>query len=140
MKILSTIFLAALIGNSNIKTYDLTITIPNIKNTNVGVHVSVYSSKNKASFTKTGQEFKVLDFKAEVANGKYIIKNLPEGEYAIAIYHDENGDKKCNTNMIGIPKEGYGFTRLDKIWSIPKFDDCKVLLNSNLSVSVNLIY
>lgn len=140
MKVLTTIFLAALIGNVNIKTYDLTITIPNIKNTSGGVHVSVYSSKNKASFTKIGQEFKVLDFKAEGVNGKYVIKNLPEGEYAIAIYHDENGDKKCNTNMIGIPKEGYGFTRLDKIWSLPKFDDCKVLLNKNLSVPINLIY
>jgi uncharacterized protein (DUF2141 family) len=140
MKVLLTVFLAALMGNSNIKTYDLTITIPNIKNTSGGVHVSVYSSKNKASFTKIGQEFKVLDFKAEGATGKYIIKNLPEGEYAIAIYHDENGDKKCNTNMIGIPKEGYGFTRLDKIWSLPKFDDCKVLLNKNLSVPINLIY
>lgn len=140
MKVLLTVFLAALMGSSNIKTYDLTITIPNIKNTSGGVHVSVYSSKNKASFTKIGQEFKVLDFKAEGANGKYVIKNLPEGEYAIAIYHDENGDKKCNTNMIGIPKEGYGFTRLDKIWSLPKFDDCKVLLNKNLSVPINLIY
>ena len=100
----------------------------------------MYSSKNKTSFTKIGQEFKVLDFKAEGINGKYLIKNLPEGEYAIAIYHDENGDKKCNTNMIGIPKEGYGFTRLDKIWSLPKFDDCKVLLNKNLSVPINLIY
>ena len=59
MKVLSTFFLAALIGNANIKTYDLTITIPNIKNTNGGVHVSVYSSKNKASFTKIGQQFKV---------------------------------------------------------------------------------
>ena len=140
MKVVLTFFLAALIGNANMKTYDLTITIPNIKNTNGGVHVSVYSSKNKASFTKIGQEFKALDFKTEGATGKYIIKNLPEGEYAIAIYHDENGDKKCNTNMIGIPKEGYGFTRLDKIWSIPKFDDCKVILNKNLSVPINLIY
>ncbi len=140
MKVLSMFFLAALISNVNVKTYDLTITIPNIKNTNGGVHVSVYSSTNKASFTKIGQEYKVLDFKAEGVNGKYIIKNLPEGEYAIAIYHDENGDKKCNTNMIGIPTEGFGFTRLEKIWSIPKFDDCKLLLNKDLSVSIHVIY
>lgn len=100
----------------------------------------MYNSKNKGSFTIIGQEFKVLEFKAEGVNGKYVIKDLLEGEYAIAIYHDENGDKKCNTNLIGIPKEGYGFTRLKKVWSRPKFDDSKILLNKDLTVPINLNY
>jgi uncharacterized protein (DUF2141 family) len=140
MKALSTIILSAFFFNANVRTYDLTITIPNIKNTKGGVHVAVFSSKNKEEFTKIGKEFKVLDFKAEAVSGKYVIKDLPEGEYAIAIYHDENGDKKCNTNLIGIPIEGYGFTRIAKLFSSPKFDDSKILVNKNISVPINLIY
>lgn len=140
MKVLSTIILSALFFNANVKTYDLTITIPNIKNTKGGIHMAVYSSKNKEAFTKIGQEFKVIDFKAGGAAGKYVIKDLPEGEYAIAIYHDENGDKKCNTNLIGIPKEGYGFTRITKLFSAPKFDDAKVVVNKDVIVPISLIY
>jgi uncharacterized protein (DUF2141 family) len=35
---------------------------------------------------------------------------LPAGSYAVAILHDENDDRKMNTNFFGIPKEGYGFS------------------------------
>lgn len=33
------------------------------------------------------------------------------GIYAVAIYHDENGDTKFNKTFLGFPKEGYGFSR-----------------------------
>lgn len=35
---------------------------------------------------------------------------LPAGQYAVAILHDENEDNKMNTSAIGLPKEGYGFS------------------------------
>lgn len=140
MKALLTVFFAAAATTVSAQTHDITITMPNIKNSKGTIHAAVYSAKNKSSFTKEGQEYKVLNFKNKGAKEKYVIKGLPEGEYAFAFYHDENDDKKCNTNLIGIPKEGYGFTRLQKVWSIPKFDDCSLLLDKDMQVSVTLIY
>ena len=35
---------------------------------------------------------------------------LPSGSYAIAVYHDANGDRKLNRNSAGMPTEGYGFS------------------------------
>jgi uncharacterized protein (DUF2141 family) len=35
---------------------------------------------------------------------------LPSGAYAIALFHDENGNKRLDT-MMGIPREGFGFSR-----------------------------
>ncbi len=32
------------------------------------------------------------------------------GTYAIAVYHDEDGDRNFNRSMIGLPTEGYGFS------------------------------
>ncbi len=32
------------------------------------------------------------------------------GDYAIAIYHDENGDHHFNRSFVGFPAEGYGFS------------------------------
>jgi uncharacterized protein (DUF2141 family) len=32
------------------------------------------------------------------------------GAYAVALFHDENDDHHLNTNALGIPTEGYGFS------------------------------
>jgi len=47
-----------------------------------------------------------------IAQGKGAVRivNIPAGQYAIAILHDENGDNKMNTSLLGLPTEGYGFS------------------------------
>ena len=40
----------------------------------------------------------------------FSFENLPPGSYALAVYHDENGDGKLDTNFLGIPTERYGFS------------------------------
>ena len=44
------------------------------------------------------------------------IASLPPGQYAFALYHDENGDDKFNQNFIGIPKEDYAFSNNAKVF------------------------
>lgn len=36
--------------------------------------------------------------------------DLPPGSYAIALYHDRNGNGKLDSNVLGIPREPYGFS------------------------------
>jgi uncharacterized protein (DUF2141 family) len=38
-------------------------------------------------------------------------ENLPAGNYAVAVIHDENGDREMNSDDLGIPLEGFGFSR-----------------------------
>jgi len=35
---------------------------------------------------------------------------LPPGAYAVAVYHDQNGDHQFNRNRLGLPVEGFGFS------------------------------
>jgi uncharacterized protein (DUF2141 family) len=42
---------------------------------------------------------------------------LPHGSYGIAAFHDENSDFQLNTNFLGIPKEGIGFSNNPIIWT-----------------------
>lgn len=43
------------------------------------------------------------------------------GAYALAIFHDENGNKKLDT-FLGIPREGFGFSRNPAVrFGPPKF-------------------
>ncbi len=39
-----------------------------------------------------------------------IFTGLKPGNYAVQYYHDENLSEEMETNSIGIPKEGYGFS------------------------------
>jgi uncharacterized protein (DUF2141 family) len=36
--------------------------------------------------------------------------NVAPGTYAVAVFLDKNGNGKMDTNMLGIPKEKYGFS------------------------------
>lgn len=36
---------------------------------------------------------------------------LPEGEYAVSVYLDENGNAKLDANVFGVPTELFGFSR-----------------------------
>ena len=42
--------------------------------------------------------------------GDLVFAGLAPGEYAIAAFHDEDRDGDLNTNLLGMPTEGYGFS------------------------------
>ena len=39
-----------------------------------------------------------------------LIDGLKPGNYSFKYFHDENDNKKMDTNIIGMPKEGFGFS------------------------------
>ncbi|WP_298214860.1 DUF2141 domain-containing protein [Acidovorax sp.] len=50
---------------------------------------------------------------AQSSDGKAVVQfaGLPEGEYAVSVFLDENGNMKLDTNLFGLPTELYGFSR-----------------------------
>ena len=70
------------------------------------------------------------------------IDNLPYGDYAVSLLHDENLDSRMNSNMLGIPKEGFGFSGNPKTkLGPPEYDDVRFLfLVQEKKISVSLQY
>lgn len=67
----------------------------------------------------------IKGYSETIINNKCIIqiKDLKPGKYAFKYFHDENNDEKINTNFMGIPKEGYGFSNNAKgKFGPPPFD------------------
>ena len=57
-------------------------------------------------------------------SSKIIICNLKPGKYAIRYYHDENLDGHLDSNFIGMPTEGYGYSNNAKgKYGEPPFKD-----------------
>jgi len=42
--------------------------------------------------------------------GVCVFVGLPPGIYAVSVIHDANDNKKLDTNFLGVPREGYGFS------------------------------
>jgi len=66
---------------------------------------------------------------------------VPAGEYAIALYHDENNNGKCDRNFFGIPKEGFAFSNNVKPFlSAPSFKSCKFSVPQRKKISITLLH
>lgn len=110
---------------------------------------SLKSDKGHVFFGLYNKDKGFLDDESGIATAKvkvtgnkvtYTFKNLPDGDYAIAVYQDVNSNGKCDRNMIGYPTEGFGFSKNYKPkLSAPKFDEVKIAVNQSIKTSIALI-
>lgn len=85
-----------------------------------------------------------------VVHGGFPIKNgevtetfqIPAGTYAIAVIHDENGNHKLDRNLLGIPKEGFGFANNPRVlMSAPSFRTASTRVSCpETRLDIRLIY
>lgn len=48
---------------------------------------------------------------------------VPAGRYALMVIHDENGNGTLDTNLVGMPVEGYGFSNNPRVMRKPTFEE-----------------
>lgn len=73
---------------------------------------------------------------------RVVFEGIPVGNYAVAVFHDENEDRKLNSNMFGIPREGYGTSRDAKgFMGPPKFENAAFeIRQSPVSIQIKMVY
>ena len=102
----------------------LKVIVDNLSTNEGEIEIGVYTPQNK--FPDEKDKFKKYRFKPENMKLEIELTDLKYGEYAFAIYHDENNNGKIDKNMIGIPTEPYAFSNNYKpTIKAPSFDNCK---------------
>ncbi len=116
---------------------ELLIIIKNVKNINGFMHIALYDTKK--SFPKKDGKFLGLKKNTElVVNEGVKIKNLKNGNYAVAVFHDENSNNKFDS-ILGIPLEGYGFSNNPTIYlTVPTFEEAKFLLHNEETKKIEI--
>jgi uncharacterized protein (DUF2141 family) len=73
---------------------------------------------------------------------KIPFRNLTPGSYAVAVFHDENGDRTLNRNGAGMPTEGFGFSNNPIIrQKAPSFGQAIVLVaGPNTGIKIQMKY
>ncbi len=68
-------------------------------------------------------------------------EDIKPGTYAINVFHDENSNKKMETNFIGIPVEGYGFSNNPRLFGPPTFNKTKFIFKeATLTLDIKMNY
>src|SRR5688572_975719 len=51
--------------------------------------------------------------------------DLPPGSYAVQVFHDANDNGRMDTNVVGMPIEGYGFSRNPLVMRKATYDEAR---------------
>lgn len=89
-----------------------------------GIHVKILSIRNSSGtvacalfdtpdgfpndYLRMATNVMVIKIRKDQARCDF--EDIPSGKYAMAVIHDENMNGKLDTNFLGIPTEGYGFS------------------------------
>ncbi len=114
-------------GQAKANTSNLVIHITGFETSNGVAKVALVNSQENYNATKP---FKGFNF--EIINNEVLKTiNLPFGEYAIKVYHDENANDELDTRIFGIPIERYGFSNNARgTLGPPEYEDAVFYLNS----------
>lgn len=117
----------------------LAIEVTGIDDTKGKLYVALYDSKVPFLSDKAISG-KIVEITDNVMNIEF--SDIEEGEYAIAMFYDENDNGILDLGEFGIPMEKYGFSNnVDpaKLFRAPKFDECQFTIKEATSISIKLI-
>jgi uncharacterized protein (DUF2141 family) len=83
-----------------------------------------------------------IEIDPQTLSATAVIKNLPQGNYAAAVLHDENLTGKMDFDAQGIPQEGYGISNNpDTTQGPPTPEDAKFVVNQPESaIEIKMTY
>lgn len=72
----------------------------------------------------------------------HLFTQLPAGEYAVTVMHDENKNGKLDTNLFGIPEEGIGVSNNAlNMFGPPVFQECAIMVREgDNQITIELDY
>ena len=96
------------------------ITIDGLHTAQGNVFIGLYANPSK--FLDGNQSDAMRKVRASTGPITVAFDNLPPGTYAVGAYHDENGNDHLDTNLLGLPVEGYALSNgVRAVFSKPNF-------------------
>lgn len=133
---LHTLLALAAAASAHAQAADLTIRVDNVRSSDGQLMVSLFDKA--ADFLK--RPACAVSAKADAGSTTLVVKDLASGDYAIAVYHDVNGNGKMDSNMMGIPVEPFAFGKdAQGNMGPPAFDAVKLTVpDAGLATHVTL--
>jgi len=118
----------------------LVVEVGGVRNANGTLNVSLFSSAEGFPDDSTQVFRSASSVLSEEETLVFRFERLEFGVYAVSILHDENDNGSMDTNFLGVPREGFGFSNNPRIgFGAPSFNACGFRFDTNattLSVQV----
>lgn len=85
----------------------ISVAVTNVRAAKGEVAITLYPDDKRRFLAKGGKLARVRT-KAQLTTRTCFW--VPAGHYAVAVYHDENGDHEFQRTLVGLPAEGFGFS------------------------------
>ena len=133
------LFLNPLNGGTS-KGSPINITVKGVNNQKGEIMVALFDSSEGFPMNVT-KAVKLSRIPAQQGSVMVQLQDVPPGKYAVALFHDTNGDAILNTNILHIPKEDYGVSNnIKNKFSAPDFKDAVFVHDSLSTLTISLNY
>jgi len=134
--------LAPLFGQTN-DASKLTVRVTGARNAKGAIRVGLFQSAE--GFPENPWKvyrFEQVAIDPQTLSAQAVFDDLPQGAYAVAVFHDENMDGMLDRNFVGLPKEGYGASNNPKkSMVLPAFEEAKFSLDDEEHIiEIKLVY
>jgi len=86
------------------------VKVLDIRNSTGTVDCALFDSPEGFPIEVLRSAMNVMVIKIRKMEARCDFEDIPPGTYALAVIHDENMNGKLDSNWLGNPKEGYGFS------------------------------
>jgi len=121
--------------------YWLNVVADGLRNSNGLLAVTLYADDSSRFLAKKGSLY-VGRVDAKAGTTRACIFVPKPGVYALALYHDENADKKFDRSGLGLPAEGFGFSNNPAtLAGLPTFSSVRLNVSkAGLTTKVHMKY
>ena len=137
-KILFLFLLFVFYGSAFAQTADIQLSIHHIEGSRGQLVLGLF--ENAADFQAKTNPYQAAKVKITDSTVSFTFPAIPKGDYAIAVFHDENEDGKVNTKSMKIPTEGVGISGKMQKMRAPKFEDAVFSLEGDTLIVIRLMY
>ena len=117
----------------------LTITITSVANNQGQLEIGLYA--HSQGFLHIENAFRRAVVEAEQGTTLVRMDEVPNGTYAIALFHDENGNTHLDTNFFHLPAEGTGLSNGARAhFGPPRFRDATFTVSGDTETTVAVHY
>ena len=123
---------------------DLEVRIDGLRSADGEVRVALHRQVQEGSFPSNDSVVAASFRRAAEGAVRVVFADVAPGAYAVAAFHDADGDGALNQNVVGMPTEGHGFSNGARgFMGPPSFDDASVTVDENeavVSITVAIEY
>jgi uncharacterized protein (DUF2141 family) len=120
VSILASFFLASFFIAEPVSAARIIVTVDGLHSARGKVVIGLYS--NPREFLNGDHCDAFYKVRASLAPITVMFDNLSPGPYAVGAHHDENGNDRLDTNVLGLPIEGYALSNgVRAVFSKPEF-------------------